>query len=115
MLSGWTLVPAQSAMPVGCPQMAQQEMETMGMDAMPCCASHRHGAPRHDAGCQVLCAVGNGMSSQPAATLALDLQHVLPTGAMGVAYMAPLRIAAAIVPSASPPFGSPPPSTRLLL
>ena len=108
MLSGWVPAPVLAAMPGDCPQMAQH------MDAMPCCASHEHGAHQHDAGCQTLCAVSNGTGPQPS-TPALSLSHLLPASAIGLAYPMPLRLAAAIAPPAPPPSASPPPSTRLLL
>lgn len=110
MLSGGVFMPARAAMPGACPQMAQQSM-----DAMPCCASHEHGAHRHDTGCQTLCAVSNGTGPQPGTTVALELSHVPPASAAGFAYPMPLRGTAAVVSPAPPPSVFPPPSTRLLL
>ena len=109
MLSGWTFSSAQAAMANDCPQMARQSM-----DAMPCCASHEHGAHQHDAYCQSLCAVSNATGSQPG-TPALSLPHLLPVSAIGIAYPMPWRVAATVVPPAPLPSASPPPSTRLLL
>ena len=101
MLSGWTLTPVQAAM-----------LESM--DAMPCCASHEHGAHQHDTHCQTLCAVSNATGPQ-SGTPALSPPHLLPVSAIGMAYPMPLRLSTTVVPSAPAPSASPPPSTRLLL
>ena len=109
MLSGWTLTPIQAAMLDSCPQMAQQSM-----DAMPCCASHEHGAHQHDTHCQTMCAVSNVTGPQ-SGTPALSPLLLLPVSPIGIAYPIPLRLATTVVPSAPAPSASPPPSTRLLL